>query len=134
MIEIDVTHCWAELELGNRFRRSLRRHLRQWLFAEIEERGFRARDSDGFDRDPVEDQVDAMEADIVERMKAAFHNRARQEIADYSPATLAEWLRHVLKGELEMCKRAFLEDQACGLDFLIVIASDANAEIEMEVE
>jgi hypothetical protein len=134
MIEIDVTHCWAELELGNRFRRSLRRHLRQWLFEEIEERGFLARDDAGFDRDPLEDQVDTMEADIVERMKAAFRHRAKQEIADYSPVTLAKWLRKVLKGELEMCKRAFLDDQACGLDFLIVIASDSNGEIEMEVE
>lgn len=134
MIEIDTTHCWVELELGSRFRRSLRWHLREWLFAEIEGRGFLIRDTMGFNRDPIEDQVDVMEADIIESMKAAFRNRAKLELTDYSPAALAEWLRHALQGELEMQKRAFLADQACGLDFLLVIASDANAEIEMEVE
>ncbi|PKU22122.1 hypothetical protein [Telmatospirillum siberiense] len=133
MIEIDVTHCWAELELGNRFRRSLRRHLREWLYAEIEERGF-VGDATGFDRDPVEDQIDAMEVDVINRVKTAFRNRARMEIADYSPATLSKWLRRILKGELAMCKRTFLEDHSCGLDFLIVIASGAQGEIEMEVE
>lgn len=134
MIQIDVTHCWAELELGSHFRRSLRWHLREWLFAEIEERGFLADDTADFNRDPIEDQVDTMEADIIDGLKAAFRNRAKQEIADYSPATLATWLRHVLPGELEMRKQAFLADQACGLEFLMVIANDSNAEIEMEVE
>lgn len=133
MIEIDVTHCWAELELGNRFHRSLRRHLREWLYAEIEDRGFFG-ETTGFDRDPVEDQIDTMEADIVNRVKAAFHSRARMEIADYSPATLSKWLRRVLKGELAMSKQTFLEDHSCGLDFLIVIASNSQGEIEMEVE
>jgi hypothetical protein len=134
MVEIDVTHCWSELELGNRFRRSLRRHLREWLLAEIEERGFPVRETAGFDHGPLDDQVEAMETEIVLRMKAAFRNRARLELADCSPATLAAWLRRALQGELDMQKRAFLDDPACGLEFLIVIASNSSGDVEMEVE
>lgn len=133
MIEIDVTHCWAELALGNRFRRSLRHHLRDWLYAKIEERRLFGEASD-LDRDPVEDQIDAMEADIVDRVKSAFRTRARKELADYSPSTLAQWLNRVLRGELETSKQAFLDDHACGLDFLIVVARGSQGEIDMEVD
>jgi len=132
MAKIDVTHCWAELALGGRFKRSLRRHLREWLFAQIEDRGFAMRDASAFNQDAIEDQVDTLEAAITEDLKIAFRNGAKLAVGNYSPATLAQWLADALQAELEHRKTEFLEDEIFGLGPLIDIASLADVEPEPE--
>ncbi len=132
MAKIDVTHCWTELALGGRFKRSLRRYLREWLFAEIEARGYPARDPQAFNQDPIEDQVDTLEAAISENLKTGFRNSAKLALGDCSTASLSQWLGRALERELALRKSEFIADEAFGLGALIDIASLHDAEPEPE--
>ncbi len=132
MAKIDVTHCWVELALGGRFKRSLRRHLREWLFAEIESRGYTARDQATFNQDPIEDQVDTLEAIITDSLKTAFRNSAKLALSDCSTASLSQWLARALDRELSLRKSEFLADEIFGLSALIDMASLHDAEAEPE--
>ena len=128
-MSIDIRDSTWQLNLSGRTKRSLIRHFRSFVAAQIRSRGFNPDDQGLFDQD----QLDAAAWRLAEEAEQAFARCFDEiEYRDGDQIVLPQaddYVRQEMLDTLGFVEREYLNEKLDGLDLLIQLASGTTPEL-----